>query len=44
MSATAGSLVELGNELTEEGRWTEAAEAYRRAAVLDPNWSVPWYN
>lgn len=44
MAANADSLVELGNELSDQGRLEDAAEAYRRAAAADPTWSVPWYN
>ena len=44
MAADATSLVALGNELWGQGRWAEAAEANRRAARLEPGWSVPWYN
>lgn len=42
--ARAHSLNDLGNDLSDEGRWTEAEGAYLRATEADPDWSVPWYN
>ena len=42
-SPEAERLVELGNELLDQGR-PEAEGAYHAAAKADPLWSVPWYN
>jgi hypothetical protein len=44
MSSNAESLNSLGNDLSDEGRWPEAEQAYIRATEIDPSWSAPWYN
>lgn len=40
----AERLVDLGNELSEAGRPSDAEGAYRAATEADPAWSVPWYD
>jgi hypothetical protein len=44
MDDKAESLNRLGNDLSDEGRWPEAEQAYIRATESDPSWSSPWYN
>lgn len=44
MVPDAAALNQLGNDLKAQGRWGEAEEAYRRAVMVDPAWSAPWFN
>jgi tetratricopeptide (TPR) repeat protein len=44
MAPDAAALNGLGNDLKDEGRWSEAEEAYRRAVMAAPEWPAPWFN
>jgi hypothetical protein len=41
---SAESLNRMGTRLQDEGRETEAEQAYLRACKARPEWSAPWYN